>query len=142
VKIMSKEDWEDDYLFPKTAKQALERWDSGANIFTIELGGFGPGYEQTIHIGVFELIRSITKNKKDEQILKMDENDWDTKDQLLDKHLMDISEKYDLGLSGAQAGAIKRFTYNILEKGWREVVKDEKYKDRLIQVSKNWPKYP
>lgn len=143
VKFLSKEQNDlYDVLYPKTAKEALEVWDKGNNIFTIELGGFGPGYEQAIHIGVFELIRSITENKKDEKILRMEEIDSEIKDQLLDKHLFKISEKYDLGLSGAQAGAIKRFTHLVLIKGWHDVVTDKKYKDRLIQVSKNWPKYP
>src|SRR4051812_18178751 len=28
----------DDYFFPRTAKEALARWDNGDSIFTIELG--------------------------------------------------------------------------------------------------------
>ena len=44
-------------IMPEHAREALARWDRGWNVFTIEMGGLGPGYEQCIHIAVFELIR-------------------------------------------------------------------------------------
>ena len=46
-------------LVPKTASEALARWDAGGSVFTLEMGGLGPGYEQVIHIVVFELIRAF-----------------------------------------------------------------------------------
>ena len=45
------------YLYPATLDEAIERWDSGRLLFSIELGGLGPGYEQAIQITGMELIR-------------------------------------------------------------------------------------
>src|SRR5688572_10010547 len=53
------EEQETEYLYPKAACTALERWDAGQTVFTIELGGLGPGYEQCIHIAAFEAIRAF-----------------------------------------------------------------------------------
>lgn len=44
-------------LIPETAADALARWDEGDTVFTVEMGGFGPGYEQAIQLLVFEMIR-------------------------------------------------------------------------------------
>ena len=49
----------ENYLYPKTNKEALERWDKGDSLFTISMGGMGPGYEQCIHIVAMETIREF-----------------------------------------------------------------------------------
>ena len=120
---------------PKTAWEALEKWDEGAIIRTVELGG-----EQTIHIGIFELLRSIKCEKVKDKILKeMDDKKNEvyggrTIDTLLGK----VNDEFDLQLSGGQAGAIISFTLMIIRDGWQETI--SKYKgDRIIQVTKNWP---
>lgn len=33
---------------PETCEEALARWDAGETVFTAEMGGLGPGYEQAI----------------------------------------------------------------------------------------------
>lgn len=35
----------------------LSRWDAGEEITSIDMSGFGGGYEQSIHVTVFELLR-------------------------------------------------------------------------------------
>ena len=42
---------------PKTVKEALVQWDNGGTLWTVEMGGLGPGYEQAIQIGTIELCR-------------------------------------------------------------------------------------
>ncbi|KKK93920.1 hypothetical protein LCGC14_2688070 [marine sediment metagenome] len=37
-------------LHPKTLDEAIERWDAGRSLFSVEMGGLGPGYEQAIQI--------------------------------------------------------------------------------------------
>jgi hypothetical protein len=40
-----------------TAQEALSRWDAGDIVWTVSMSGMGPGYEQAIHVLVFEIIR-------------------------------------------------------------------------------------
>jgi hypothetical protein len=116
------------YLYPKTAKEALDKWDSGTSIFTVEMGGMGPGYEQAIHIGVFEVIRKLHNKKLPDEKTHQKE---------LQK-IFDDSIPRGLGLSGAQAGAIKQVASKALILGWRKMM-DSVPQDRKIQVSKNFP---
>lgn len=118
-----------DYLYPKTAKEALDKWDSGVSIFTIEMGGMGPGYEQAIHIAVFEVIRKLHDKKLPNE---------ETHQKELQKVFDDAIPK-GLGLSGAQAGAIKQVASKALILGWRKMM-DTVPQDRKIQVEKNFPK--
>src|SRR5271166_5092790 len=39
------------------AKEQLRRWDNGDSIWSIEMGGFGPGYEQALQICAIEIVR-------------------------------------------------------------------------------------
>src|SRR5918994_1215735 len=42
-----------------TAGGTLAAWDAGVFVGSVEMGGIGPGYEQAIHVLVFELIRDL-----------------------------------------------------------------------------------
>lgn len=35
----------------------LAKWDAGEAIWSVQLGGIGPGYEQTIQVLIMELLR-------------------------------------------------------------------------------------
>lgn len=115
-----------DSLYPRTAQDALAKWDKGDSLFTIELGGIGPGYEQAIHVTVFELIR-------DAQNESLPLNPKTFGDRTIDR----IGGQ--LGLSGAQGGAARQFAFQVLTYGWQAMllkVPD----DRRIQVSNHWPR--
>lgn len=135
----------DDHLYPVTALDALEKWDKGKSVFTISMGGLGPGYEQCIHIVAFELIRAhgkdiaglIRTNPAGKK--KGTEHAADLANSRFDKTIHKIEKKFKLGLSGAQAGAAKNLAWITMERGWRETITDLKVKDRLIQVSKKFP---
>lgn len=124
---------------PETVKEAIELWDKGGILWTIECGGFGPGYEQALQVGVIELLRALM----DKPLPDPPPNDWG------DKELSEASRRCNLGLSGSQAGAIKWLAYAALRDGWkarndrfREKCKEKGEEDRMIQISKHWPAAP
>ncbi len=120
-------------LYPDTAKDALDKWDKGENVFTIEMGGLGPSYEQAIHIGVFEVIRELHNKKLP---------DSKTQGDLLQKTFDNVMFNNDiiksLHLSGTQAGAITQVAYKAMTLGWRDMLSTVP-NDRRIQVTKSFP---
>lgn len=132
---------------PETAREALERWDAGQPVFTAEMGGLGPGYEQVIHIIAFEIVR---------ELLSREPLDWywakvqaakgnrDSDEGRECRAFTDDVEKSvmpkigHLGCSGAQFGAAQNLAYIVCRKGWRAAL-SELPDDRLIQVSKSFP---
>lgn len=119
---------------PQTAKDALARWDDGKTVFTIEMGGIGPGYEQAIQCLVFEIIRGNLDTKlppeSDKTALK---SFWDT---FGDADIHRVNDQY--GYSGAQVGAAKQIAYRALRDGWEKMLESAP-DDRKIQVSKHFP---
>lgn len=122
---------------PETAREALERWDAGDNLFTVEMGGLGPGYEQVIHIAAFELIRKLLLIQ-DNRLPFPDEgsDEWNP---LLNKLMMEVNREQELGMSGAQAGAAQSLAYKYVMYGYA-VMLDKAPKERLIQVDSKWPR--
>ena len=125
------------FKMPLTAAEALEFWDAGKLVYTLELGGLGPSYEQCIHIAVFELIRKL----KDVELPKTDE----AINQFFREKLGEVDREQKLGLSGAQAGCITSFVYQVLTTPWPAVINDNNKTcskcrhDRQIQVQNSWP---
>lgn len=121
-------------LYPETAKDALAAWDAGDTVFTIEMGGLGPGYEQAIQLLIFELIRAQgdTPLPSSEE-MKEQWSRWH--DEMIHK----LDEKN--GFSGAQVGAAKHIAYIGMRDGWRKMLESMKSTDadRIIQVSNHWP---
>jgi hypothetical protein len=137
----------DDDLYPLTAREALKKWDDGRSLFTVEMGGLGPGYEQCIHVAAMETIRLLLDAGLEGTFSLTREKDqalWKEDCDAIDRALRVVNEEHDLGLSGAQAGAVKTLAYRALRDGWREMVWSAKRQDpdRLIQVSKHWPGKP
>lgn len=116
----------------------LKRWDDGRSVWSIEMGGLGPGYEQCIHITCAEILRDmLTKG--------YDSSKWDTGDSWK-KDLKQIEEAAfknprikALGLSGAQWGAAVNLAIMFYRKGPRAVMNDKRVEDRHIQVSRIFP---
>ncbi len=114
-----------------TAREMVEKWDSGETLFTIEMGGLGPGYEQAIHICVFDIMRELLDTP-----LPEDEKE-------LDKLFNDVADKVCVGkgYSGAQVGQARNLAYRYLSKGSKATLDSlpEEMRDRIIQVSKHFP---
>lgn len=109
----------------------LAKWDEGELVWTVEMGGLGPGYEQAIQTAVIEIIRD---NVGKELPAPSDAEDWG--DDTLRKHNASLG-----GMSGAQAGAAKSLAYRILRDGHEATLDSIRAhdKDRLTMVSKSWP---
>lgn len=128
---------------PDTAQEALEMWDRGDSVFTAEMGGLGPGYEQCIHVMAFEIVR---------ELLAREPIDWPKSDAaktdadarrewraFCDSVEAAVRPKIlGLGSSGAQHGAAMNLAFITVRKGWAKAL-SELQDDRLIQVSKTWP---
>lgn len=127
-------------LYHETAAEALKAWDSGDSVFTLEMGGLGPGYEQCIHVACFEVIRDMANDPvpADEEGLKA----WSAK---ADVALHRADKFPDMGMSGAQAGAAKSLAYNFIKEGPRAFLERVKREDAergndIIQVCRRWPR--
>lgn len=119
----------------------LRRWDAGRSVWSIEMGGLGPGYEQAIQITAAEVLRHLLEQQYDSKA-------WESKD-TWDRDLKQIREagfknqRIDaLGLSGAQWGAAVGLATSLYMHGPRGILKDSDVKDRLIQVSRSFPSVP
>lgn len=109
--------------YGKDAAEVLSRWDEGRSVWSISMGGFGPGYEQALQIATFEVLRYLLAG-----------NPIETTESLLD------GLGY-LGLSGAQWGAAKMLGNAFSIKTPRQIHEDYP-RDRHIQVRKNFPVAP
>jgi hypothetical protein len=109
--------------YGKDAADLLSRWDAGRGVWSVAMGGFGPGYEQALQIAAFEVLRHLLSG-----------GDIEAADIVLPRLAY-------LGLSGAQWGAARYLARSFHELGPRRV--HEQYdSDRHIQVSKFFPSAP
>lgn len=111
----------------ENAREQLRRWDAGETIWTIEMGGMGPGYEQCIQILAIEIVR----DELGKPLPAKDDHKW--ADGTVDRINRQIG-----GFSGAQVGAAKQLAYQWLSVGPVAVQKKAPV-DRHIQASKHWP---
>lgn len=109
-----------DRFYVKTCAEAVARWDADQLVWSVTMGGLGPGYEQAIQICVFEMLRHPAA-----------------------KTLHPILDELDkaLRLSGAQANAALQLASAMLRDGYQETLGQFAH-DRLIQVSRSFPKWP
>ena len=130
---------DDDYheiqMYGADAADWLSRWDADNSVWSIEMGGLGPGYEQCIQITAAEIVRELIKSGIDLD----DENARDKFNKKLDSLVMKRSPVKELGLSGAQWGAACNLASFIYKNGPRAMMRDERVKDRHIQVQRKFP---
>lgn len=129
----------------KTLKERLDAWDRGDLVWTIEMGGLGPGYEQALQIAAFEIQRWMLANEERyRKIVELPEIDrpaaWQTWNDDLDRAVFfnEHAPCKNMGLSGAQVGAAKNIS-NVLMRRGIDAMNDEAVKTRRIMVSKRWP---
>lgn len=125
-----------------TVDQLLAAWDAGQTIWSIELGGLGPGYEQAIQVAAVEFARAC----KDLQGIKLDDKDSTERFRACcDSRLHEIDGDIG-GMSGAQVGASQWLAFQWCFNGGPEALqkrcKDKGDGERCIQVSRHWPKAP
>ncbi len=112
-----------------TAADVVRMWDAGETVFTVEMGGLGPGYEQAIQVLVIELLRDNAALPSPGEV-----GTWG--DATARKHSAALG-----GLSEAQVGAAKSLAYRILRDGYTLTLDSMRKNDssRVIQVSNRWP---
>lgn len=136
-------------IYGADAQDLLARWDNGDTVHTIEMGGLGPGYEQAIHIAVFEMIRYMSANPLDWERIDSDAAHedmpreiryWTGYQEDMDKVIFaDGAPLKGLGLSGAQYSAAASLALKFVRYGPRHIMKDKRVEDRHIMVSRNFP---
>jgi hypothetical protein len=114
---------------PETVQDALTKWDSGESLFSISMGGLGPGYEMAIQGLAFELMREVNGFTQWD-----DEKECKSIDVKLEPIITDCNKKPWGGFSGAQVGAAKSLASIVCRKGYRKALRMDAVKDRLIQV--------
>lgn len=116
-----------------TVADALSVWDRGEPIWSVEMGGLGPGYEQCIQLLAVELLREYDGKRLPEK-----SEDWRTWGDEVARRVNDQVG----GFSGAQVDAAKNVAARMLKLGYGAALQDMKGHDpeRLIQVSNNWPR--
>ena len=119
-----------------TIDKLLEVWDAGETIWSIELGGLGPGYEQAIQVAAVEFARGSRDIPPAEGV-----EDEDARRAWLDscEKVLSTFDK-SLGLTGAMFSAASWLAYRWVHGGGPAKLIEETPKDRHIQVCKNWPK--
>lgn len=119
----------------KTAADWLEVWDSGEAVWSVEMGGIGPGYEQAIQVTAAEMLRFLLKDGSDPADWQ-DEKKWEVIKERRDAAVSPVIKGY--GLSGAQWGAAGNLS-SILYRRGPDALDDDDVKDRRILVSKSFP---
>lgn len=117
----------------KTWKEAAKDWSNGLNVWSAELGGIGPGYEQAIQVLLWEILSQWDKEdlKYDESMKKYPEE----YSEFVDKVTSDLDKNY--GFSGAQVGAAKMTAFQFMVYGYENMM-NKLDDNRWILVSKNF----
>lgn len=125
-------------MYGADAADWLRRWDEGRSVWSIEMGGLGPGYEQCIHITAAEILRHLLASDYKPETWT-DTEAWTRDRDLIEKAGFANERIAALGLSGAQWGAAMNLALMFHRQGPRAVMADERVKDRHIQVQRNFP---
>jgi hypothetical protein len=116
-------------------KGAIENWRKGNQVWSAELGGIGPGYEQAIQILLWEIL----SDWGDKPVPEPDGENYLAE---YTKFVDAVVHKLDSdcgGFSGAQVGAARATAYQFLTYGYREMM-GRLPQDRAILVSKAFPR--
>ena len=116
----------------------LARWDSGRGVWSIEMGGLGPGYEQAIQVTAAEVLRHLLEAKYDCSLWQ-DRDVWSKDCDAIEKYGFANERIKAMGLSGAQWGAAVSLASKLYRDGPRGVMNHPAIKDRHIQISSHFP---
>jgi hypothetical protein len=125
-------------MYGADAADWLARWDAGKSVWTIEMGGMGPGYEQCIHITAAEVLRHLLEAKYDPSLWQ-DKDVWKRDREVIEKYGFANKRIEALGLSGAQWGAAVSIATKLYMDGPRKIMNEPSIKDRHIQVQRTFP---
>ncbi len=118
-----------------TNEVVLERWENGKGVWSIEMGGIGPGYEQAIQNIGFAMLRVMVETPPDWQKAVDDKVYWRGYMDQVDANPRVKAIVKRIGPSGAQHGAAMSMASVFARNGYAKgmaMAKD----DRHIQVNK------
>lgn len=124
-------------LYGESAEDLLARWDNEESVWTVSMGGFGPGYEQALQIMMFEMLREMIAGNYDSSNWQGEADDWKDDRDAIGDIVRPRVEK--LGASGAMWGAAMYLAAQFYSFGPISVLETAAEKDRTIQVSKDFP---
>lgn len=125
-------------MYGLDAADWLSRWDANTPVWSVEMGGMGPGYEQAIQITAAEFLRFMVSEDFDHRTWESKEKWAEDRDTInAHGHSNEVISK--LGLSGAQAGAALSLATQFYMRDPWVALSDTMVKERLIQVSKEFP---
>ncbi|MCH8285282.1 hypothetical protein IIB79_01980 [candidate division KSB1 bacterium] len=122
-------------LYPETAKLAVEAWDRGERVWTVDMSGMGSGYEGSIQLTMFELLRAFHSHPIITNRKEWTEEEGEKAMDDLNKETLKINRKFQLGLSGAQAGEARAAAIKYSRWGYRHMV-EKVEPDRRIEADK------
>lgn len=125
-------------LYGENIEDWLRRWDAGKTVWSIEMGGMGPGYEQAIQITAAEMVRNLIKHKFN-STMGQDRDEREVILKRIGNELLDNPMIQSLGLSGAQWSGALNLAIQLYVHGPQAVMSDDAVTDRQIQVSRNFP---
>jgi hypothetical protein len=113
--------------FTETNEEIIKRWRAGDVIWTAELGGMGPGYEQAIQVLLFEIMSTWNG--------PLPEPFGDSFPEEFTKHVDRVVHGLTTwGFTGAQVGAAKSTAWQFMKFGYAEML-NKLPGDRRIMVS-------
>lgn len=126
-------------MFHKTAEELVAAWDRGDTIWSLSMGGLGPGYEQAIQVMAVEFARAGIGS-----VRPSDNKAADAAWEAICSPVLSRIDGEIGGASGSMYGVAKWLAFQWVHGGGpaalmaraREYGQD----DRMIQVSKSWPK--
>jgi len=127
-----------------TVKDLLDTWDSGSTIWSVEMGGIGPGYEQAIQVLMVELCRAAAEKPR---LPEETDAGYIARFEIMRDEVVYRDDGTLGGLSGAQVGAASHLAFKFVTLGPSAALAQfdaqcPNDKDRKIQVSKDWPMVP
>lgn len=120
---------------PQTVADALALWDNDQSVFSVEMGGLGPGYEMAIQGLFFELLREWAESPPP-RLGRALTNEEAQRFEDSAEPIVAKCDKEPWGqFSGAQVGAAKSLAMCVLRRSsYRAALRDDAVNDRLIQV--------
>jgi hypothetical protein len=124
--------------YGKDCTELLYRFDNGQSIWSVEMGGLGPGYEQAIQITMIEILRHMLLTRYDKALWENEEQ-WALDYEKIQNFGFQNTKIKELGLSGAQWGAAINLACHFYHDGPVGVMTNPAIQDRKILVSKTFP---
>lgn len=120
-----------------TWQEAAKTWASGGIVWSVELGGLGPSYEQSIQILLFEVLAAWG-----DRPFPVQASGTQTFPEVFSTHVDEQVKRLNdmLQLSGAQYGAAKSTAYQFMNFGYSEMM-NKLPTERLIQVTRYFPAF-